>query len=138
MLVLSGFLSLMFYVLGLYTSLTRSSFITSLSLLKSTGIGINLSISNLYTLLFQVFLIYQYLNYLHQVLSLLHQLFLAIFYVSTSVAVFRSVFVVLNKSIEINFSRKKFWFWKTFIHSYNVFSINPTIKRTVAAFPFNI
>ena len=52
-LVISGILSSIFFILALYTSfLTTSFFTTSLSLLKSTGTGTNLSTSNLSTLLF--------------------------------------------------------------------------------------
>ena len=44
-----------FFILALYTSfLTTSVFTTSLSLLKSTGTGTNLSTSNLSTLLFKL------------------------------------------------------------------------------------
>ena len=54
-LVISGILSSIFFSLALYTSfLTTSFFTTSLSLLKSTGAGSNLSISNLSTLLFEL------------------------------------------------------------------------------------
>ena len=54
-LVISGILSSIFFILALYTSfLTTSFFTTSLSLLKSTGAGTNLSISNLSTLLFKL------------------------------------------------------------------------------------
>ena len=54
-LVISGILSSMFLVLALYTSfLTTSFFPTSLSLLKSTGTGTNLSLSNLSTLLLKL------------------------------------------------------------------------------------
>ena len=46
-LVISGILSSIFFILALYTSfLTTSFFTTSLSLLKSTGTGTNLSTSN--------------------------------------------------------------------------------------------
>ena len=49
-LVISGILSSIFLILALYTSFLLTSFFTELlSLLKSTGIGTNLSISNLYT-----------------------------------------------------------------------------------------
>ena len=45
--VISGILYLIFFILALYrSSLTTSFFITSLSLLKSTGTGTNLSTSN--------------------------------------------------------------------------------------------
>ena len=55
-LVISGILSSIFFILALYTSfLTTSFFTTSLSLLKSTETGTNLSTSNLYTLLFKLF-----------------------------------------------------------------------------------
>ena len=50
-LIMSGILSLVFY-LSIYISfITTSFFTTSLSLLKSTGTGTNLSTSNLSTLL---------------------------------------------------------------------------------------
>ena len=46
-LVISGILSSIYFLLGLYTSfLTTSFFITSLSLLKSTGTDTNLSTFN--------------------------------------------------------------------------------------------
>ena len=46
-LVISGILSSIFFILALYTSfLTTSFFTTSLSLLKSTGTGTNLSTSS--------------------------------------------------------------------------------------------
>ena len=71
-LVISGILSSIFLILALYTSfLTTSVFNVSLSLLKSTGTGANLSKSNLCILLFKLlklvgtFLIYQDLVYLH-------------------------------------------------------------------------
>ena len=49
-LVISGILFSVFLILALYTSfLTTSFFTTSLSLLKSTGTGTNLSTSNLST-----------------------------------------------------------------------------------------
>ena len=54
-LVISGILSSIFFILVLYTSfLTTSVFTTSLSLLKLTGTGANLSTSNLSTLLFKL------------------------------------------------------------------------------------
>ena len=47
----SGILSSIFFILALYTSfLTTSFFTTSLSLIKSTGTGTNLSTCNLSTL----------------------------------------------------------------------------------------
>ena len=55
-LVMSGILSSILLILALYTSfLTTSSFTISLSLLKSTGTGTNLSTSDLTTLLFDYF-----------------------------------------------------------------------------------
>ena len=55
-LVMSGILSSILLILALYTSfLTKSSFTISLSLLKSTGTGTNLSTSDLTTLLFDYF-----------------------------------------------------------------------------------
>ena len=55
-LVISGILSSIFLILALYTSLlTTSFFTTSLSLIKSTETGTNLSTSNLSTLLFKLF-----------------------------------------------------------------------------------
>ena len=46
---------------------------------------------------------------------------------------FRSAFVAyLDKS------NLRFRFWKIFTHLYYVFLINPTVKRTIVAFPFNI
>ena len=46
-LVISGILSSIFFILALYTSFLTTSFFTlSLSLLKSTGAGTNLSTSN--------------------------------------------------------------------------------------------
>ena len=54
-LVISGILSSIFFILVLYTSfLTTSVFTTSLSLLKLTGTGANLSTSNLSPLLFKL------------------------------------------------------------------------------------
>ena len=54
-LVISGILSPISLILALYTSfLATSFFTTSLSLLKSTGTGTNLSTSNLSTLLFKL------------------------------------------------------------------------------------
>ena len=54
-LVISGILSSIFFILVLYTSfLTTSVFTASLSLLKLTGTGANLSTSNLSTLLFKL------------------------------------------------------------------------------------
>ena len=53
-LVILGILSSTFFILALYISfLATSFFTTSLSLLKSTGTGTNLSTSNLSTLLFK-------------------------------------------------------------------------------------
>ena len=53
-LVISSILASIFLVLPVYTSFSTTSFFTkSLSLLKSTGIGTNLSSSNLSTLLFK-------------------------------------------------------------------------------------
>ena len=66
----------MFWILALCTSfLTTSFFITSFSLLKSTGTGTNLSISNLSTLLFELlkrlgtFFNLSISNLLHQILN---------------------------------------------------------------------
>ena len=54
-LVISSILASIFLVLPVYTSFSTTSFFTkSLSLLKSTGIGTNLSSSNLSTLLFKL------------------------------------------------------------------------------------
>ena len=54
-LVISGILSSMFLILALYSVLLTTSFFTaSLSLLKSTGKGANLSLSNISTLLFKL------------------------------------------------------------------------------------
>ena len=54
-LVISGILSSIFFVLALYSVFLTISFLTALfSLLKSTGAGTNLSISNLSTLLFKL------------------------------------------------------------------------------------
>ena len=54
--VISGILSSIFFILAFYTSfLTTIFFTTSLSLLKSTGTGANLSTSNLSTLFFKLF-----------------------------------------------------------------------------------
>ena len=102
-LVVSGILSSIFFILALYTSFLISSFFTtSLSLLKSTGTGTNLSTSNLSTLIFKLFkpigtigkfLIYQYLIYLQHILNELNQFFLEESDVSTLVAFLKSVFV---------------------------------------------
>ena len=55
-LVTSGILSSIFLILALYSIFLTTSFFTALlSLLKSTGTGANLSISNLSTLLFTLF-----------------------------------------------------------------------------------
>ena len=54
-LVILGILSLKFLILALYTSFSTTQFFTaSLSLLKSTGTGTNLSTSNLSTLDFKL------------------------------------------------------------------------------------
>ena len=54
-LVRSGILFPILLILASYTSFSRRSFFTTLpSLLKSTGIGTNLSTSNLSTLLFKL------------------------------------------------------------------------------------
>ena len=54
-LVMSGILSSIFLILALYSVfLTTSFFTTLLSLLKSTGTGANLSISNLSILFFKL------------------------------------------------------------------------------------
>ena len=54
-LAISSILASIFLVLPVYTSFSTTSFFTkSLSLLKSTGIGTNLSSSNLSTLLFKL------------------------------------------------------------------------------------
>ena len=70
-LVISGILSSIFLILELYTSFLTLFFTTILSLLKSKGIGTNLSASN-YLLHFSNclnhlvhFFIYRYLIYLH-------------------------------------------------------------------------
>ena len=71
--VISCILSSIFFILALYKSFLMTPFFaTSLSLLKSTGTGTNLLTSNLSTLLFKLlehFLVYQYLIYLHWILS---------------------------------------------------------------------
>ena len=55
-LVISGILSSMFLILPLYTSfLTTPFFTTSLTLIKPTGKGTNLSLSNLSALLLKLF-----------------------------------------------------------------------------------
>ena len=52
---MSDILFSIFFILALYTSfLTKSFFITSLSLLKSTRAGTDLSVCNLSTLLFKL------------------------------------------------------------------------------------
>ena len=72
--VISGILFSIFFILGLYTPfLTVLYFTTSFSLLKSTGTGINLSASN--------------------ILSLLNQPFLPSFDVSIPATFFKSTFV---------------------------------------------
>ena len=54
-LVISGILSPIFFILSLYTSFLTTSFFTkSLSLLKSTGKGTNLSTSSLYNFTFKI------------------------------------------------------------------------------------
>ena len=54
-LVISGILSSIFFVFALYSVFLTTSFLTALvSLLKSTGTGSNLSISNLATLFFKL------------------------------------------------------------------------------------
>ena len=54
-LVISSILASIFLVLPVYTSFSTTSFFTkSLSLLKSTGVGTNLSSSKLSTLLFKL------------------------------------------------------------------------------------
>ena len=67
-LVVSGILPSIFLILALYTSFLTTSFFTALlRLLKSTGTGANLSISNLSDYFFNclnhlvIFLIYQHL-----------------------------------------------------------------------------
>ena len=71
-LVMSGILFSIFFILALYSVFLATSVFTALlSLLKSTGTGANLSISNLSTLLLNClnqlvhFSIYQYLIYRH-------------------------------------------------------------------------
>ena len=71
-LVISGILSSICLILALHSSyFTTSFFITSLSLLKSTGTGTNYLTSKLSDLFFKLlklvgtFSIYQYLVYLH-------------------------------------------------------------------------
>ena len=75
-LVISGILSSIFLILALYSVfLTTSFFTTLLSLLKSTGVVSNFTISNLSTLLFELlklvgtFLMYRYLIYQLQLLN---------------------------------------------------------------------
>ena len=51
---LSSIILIFWYFWALHTSFLTSLFTTSLSLLKSTGAGTNLSISNLSTLLFKL------------------------------------------------------------------------------------
>ena len=54
-LVITDVLSSIFFILALYTSfLTTSLFPTSLYLLKPTGTGTNLSVSDLFTLIFKL------------------------------------------------------------------------------------
>ena len=54
-LLISGILSSIFFILALYSVFLTTSFLTTLlSLLKSTGTGANLLISNLSTLLFEL------------------------------------------------------------------------------------
>ena len=38
----------------------------------------------------------------------------------------------------LNCSFWRCWFWKIFTHLYYVFFINPTVKRIIIAFPFNL
>ena len=87
-------------ILTFYTSfLTTSFFTTSVSLLKSTGSGTNLSISNLSTLLFKLLkLVGKFFSLSIPDLSTLDfelakLTFLVNFDVSTPVAFFKSVFV---------------------------------------------
>ena len=67
--------SIILFSIFLILALSTSFFIASLSLLKLTETGTNLSTFNLYTSLFKLlqlvgaFFIYQYLIYLHQILS---------------------------------------------------------------------
>ena len=96
--VISGILSSIFLVLALYKSFLTTSFFTiSLSLLKSTRTGTNLSTSNLSALLFELFqpvgnfFNLSYLIYQLQILSLLAKsASLANFYVLIPVAFFKS------------------------------------------------
>ena len=54
-LVISGILSSIFFILALYSVFLTTSFLTTLvCLLKSAGTGSNLSMSNLFTLLFKL------------------------------------------------------------------------------------
>ena len=95
-----GILFSIFLILTFYTSfLTTSFFTTSVSLLKSTGSGTNLSISNLSTLLFKLLkLVGKFFSLSIPDLSTLDfelakLTFLVNFDVSTPVAFFKSVFV---------------------------------------------
>ena len=78
-LVISDILSSVSFILALSTFLTTSFFTTSLNLLKSTGTFTNLLTCNLCTFKtikqLVLFLIYEYLIYPLQILSLLNQPF---------------------------------------------------------------
>ena len=99
-LVISGILSSIFITLALYTSfLTTSFFTASLSLLKSTGTGTNLSTFNLSTLLFKflkligTFFSLSISNLPTLDFKLAKSTFLANVDVSTPLAFFKSTFV---------------------------------------------
>ena len=100
-LVISGILCSIFFIFEFYTSfLTTSFFTTSLSLLKSTGIGTNLSTCNLSTLVFKLlklvgtFFSLPVCTFSTLDFKLAKSTFLANFDVSTPVEVFQSDFAV--------------------------------------------
>ena len=105
-LVISDILSSIFFILALYTYFSTTSFFTtSLSLLKSTGTGTNLLTSNLSTLFFNLpKLVGTFFDLLIPNLpkldfKLAKSVFLANFYVSTTVAFCKSAFAAqLGKS----------------------------------------
>ena len=117
-------------------------FTISPSLLKSTGTGTNLSTSNLSALLSNclnqlvLFLIYQYLIYQLQILSLVNQLFQQIF-IQQYVFHFLNLLLLHNQMhlIQLSLFFQTAWLQKIFTHLFCVFFTKSNIKRTIVAFP---
>ena len=110
-LLISGILSSIFLILALYTSfLTTLFFIKSLSSLKSTGTGTNLSTSNYSNLLFKLLKLLgtsfnlSISNLSTLDLKLAKSIFLGNFGASIAVAYFKSVFVAYSHKSNLTFT----------------------------------